>query len=599
MSRSSREPTVVGDLFDRLGQLVETFTDPSATSVEGELSPLNAINRLTDEQLRYEPEHRVATLWWLAAIVARMRGLEEQVPGSDLVGRFSALSRHFSGRIMAKSHQILGLIDDAVSAQDPALVVAIADHISQGWPAYPDSPFPRALVALTKDFPGPTLTLSEATNTSYVHWQRGLGLARTGNFGEASKEFETASKAYERLSYVSDAAWLYVDRIVCALGTGKPAQAAELRDDQITYLDKILETSPPSEEDAFWSFDDVSDDYSTFVEVRHLGEQPLSERDREILLSYVQVSNHLLRASRTSPAELVSAVDVFSFGWRSFGQSPYPAIFQRLADALEISQFEPSSCYESWLDLLVLPRVLPVAEHHFDRFDQLERRLIRAGLEEEACVAVLDAAVIGYVLFGRATASGWLAPRRHRPNALVPELLTAAMKCLQTPMGFSHEGALSAYLTGRSATTQPAFTDAIISLADARRGRTSRNLQVRLTPTTFSVSGVIIYSPVPPVVGALLDLLIGEFIETTDRGEFPEPLASTVLAERLDLSPGAVTQAIHRLRSALRRRFEECLSGPLHDTSVLQGRPGYRINPLYVQGAMTTFMEEGSSGAEY
>jgi len=137
------------------------------------------------------------------------------------------------------------------------------------------------------------------------------------------------------------------------------------------------------------------------------------------------------------------------------------------------------------------------------------------------------------------------------------------------------EPILTTYSACRATHAVPGLLDA---LADLRRpGDHRTDLHIRLYGDTLFVNGVRILDPCPRPMREVLAALAADTART------PIPYrSSSDLAERTGRSPAAIVQTIRRLRLACTDRLHAATGHTYDKEALVQGRPGYRLNPATV-----------------
>jgi len=569
---------------------------------------LAEVRALPDNELLNSDEHDLGLLWLLAAVSAHRYGLEYPTRDIDAsINRFTAGSMRYTGRIVPRVKDLLVLLERAVRSAELDLFVDIADHISQGWSGYVMSAFPEALHLLARSTSkahsvGLVPTVATLTTTSYTLWLDGHRATRRGEPARARGLYNESLWRYRRLRYTADAAWLYTDLVMNALLEDDSSAASALMAQQQRYVDSVVSGSgaAPDGDHALWTRDVSSGGYSTFVESRLIGgDVALSAADQAMLRRFCTVSQLLVSATATGSSDLQAAVDSFSFGWRTFATTDYPAIFALLAQRLGSSCDPVSTANAMWRDLLVLPTVEATSQVLLAHAELLEARLVRARLWDEAATATFDAAVLHASLYGRAGTVVWLERYRERSGERVTHLRRAAEQAILQPPGDGNESMLTSYLSVRSQFPEPPFFLAVPAIV-GRRASGRRLVELELRGNTLLVSGLPVATDMPVLVRRILALLIHDWSHAVMAGGEPPFRAANELAGLEESTPAAVTQAMFRLRRSMRDRLAHDTNGVVDDSTVLQGRPGYRLNPACIDKAVLieTLPQEDADGTE-
>ncbi|MFG3055231.1 hypothetical protein ACGFZP_30390 [Kitasatospora sp. NPDC048239] len=549
------------------------------------------MRRMTGAQLLQSGEHAVARTLLLAALCARLDGGASDAAGLVAVARsYEEGSFLYTGRIIPRFTEMIVLLDRAVDERCPRTLVELADHLSQGWPAFPSSVFPAALARLAAEL-GFTDGAEPFATTSFTRWRRGLETAADGRADLAAPLFDDSLARYRAYLYHADAAWLFTDLVIVHLMQGHEADAAGVFQEQGRYVEEVLADYPVTGDGppVFQLGDVQSGDYSTFVESVTLQPTALTEADRAILRRYARVSELLLSAARyRSQRDFEAALDLFSFGWTSFPDSPYPHIFQHLADRLAGAPGRwgaQLTGYARWHRMLRSGRVRPTSPTLIDTAVDLHDRLTRAGLTKQADIALLDAAIIHAELHGTTATVEWISRYTRELRPEIPELLRTAVTYLQlngeTP-DTSSEGAqrlLAHYAGLRELHTVPA----LVAERAARRRENSVQVEVALYGRLLSIEGITVYEQTPEPLVDILQVLGEEFAGSVAEGREVPLLSAAELSSRTGRTTAALAQSVRRFRGAAQERFGAATEFTLDPDTVIQGRPGYRINPVSVE----------------
>ncbi|MBD0844179.1 hypothetical protein ICC28_36645 [Streptomyces sp. TRM68416] len=583
-TRTTQDGTEVhtSDLAGRLQALEEHAAGRSWVDV-AEVADVPAAD------LRLADEHDVMLTLVLAALCARMGGGPSIAPVlAKAAERYVSSSFLYTGRILPWAGELIELLDRGVDERSPALLTEAADHLSQGWPGYAHSGFPAAFTRLAREL-GLGMTAEQFFEVSFVSWQRGLAAAGAGDAEQARAHFETSLDRYRAYRYYADAAWLFTDLVIAHLLAGHEDRAAATARAQRAYVDDILATHPLVEDTedevgAFHLGDVRSGSYGTFIESTTLRPAALTHRDAALLRRYTRTSEHLLAACRFGARrELDAALDVFTCGWSTFQTSPYPKIFLRLADRYTDGRhpWNPHlTAYECWHRMLRTYRIRVKPRHLIDTATTLHDRFTYAGLPTCAATVLLDAALLQARLHGRNGAVEWVSRYLQELRPVVPELVQAAARYLQVPQGTEFPWQLGTYRGLRPAHLAPEFPGP--GLGDTPLPEADRFEFVLYGPL-LSLEGVTLYDSTPRPLADILRALGEEFTRTRpDGGEVPF-LSAAELARRVNRTPSAIAQAVRRFRHVCQETLRETAEHEIVQDAVIQGRPGYRINPAKVQ----------------
>jgi hypothetical protein len=92
------------------------------------------------------------------------------------------------------------------------------------------------------------------------------------------------------------------------------------------------------------------------------------------------------------------------------------------------------------------------------------------------------------------------------------------------------------------------------------------------------INGVLVYDHCPP---AVIEVVAALRAQTVD-GLEPPLLSAIDLAQRTGRTPAALAQVVHRFRIACGARLRHATGRDFDKEIVIQGRPGYRLNPANV-----------------
>ena len=221
---------------------------------------------------------------------------------------------------------------------------------------------------------------------------------------------------------------------------------------------------------------------------------------------------------------------------------------------------------------------LPVPGHRLAAMaGDVHERLERIGLLAEASVAVLDAAMLS-LLRGDADAATTLLTRHHdRLHHQVSVLSRLVVVGLASDGPQHLDGVLAEYLARRMSFTLPSLVPALSAYASGTAGR-SPHLEIEILGDTLTINGVLIYEQCPAAVTDIFAALYAESSADWD----PPLLSATSLALRTNRSAGALAQSVRRFRSVCGTRLRQATGREFGRDAVIQGRPGYRLNPAYL-----------------
>ncbi|MGW0931842.1 hypothetical protein [Streptomyces sp. NPDC002644] len=550
--------------------------------------------------LRQAEEHDVALLLVLGEVCARAEGGGSAAPTLLATAeRYVDTSFLHTGRILPRTRELIGLLDRAVRERSLDLLLEVSDHFSQGWAGYADSVFPTAFARLAAAI-GVTAEPAAFARVSFTLWREGLDAAAADDPERAVPLFRASLERYRRYRYYADASWLHTDLVVAHLLAGRQEEAAAELEAQRAYVEKVLAEHPPAESgptaseltgagpgegqsSAFHLGDVRSGRYSTFVESAALRPRELTERDRALLLRYVRASEFLLSAARYGARrDFDAGLDVFTFGWAAYRQSPYPKIFRQLGDrCLEAGERGSAhlTAYENWHLMLRGYRVRVKPGALVGTAAALRDRLARAGLDACAALVVLDTAVLHARLHGRPTAVEWVTRYLRDLRPILPEAVGVVSGYLQASRDAERGQLLSRYIGLRAAHLAPEFLS--LDLGDELLPGPDR-LEVALYGPLLSIEGVTVHERTPQPLVDVLRVLGQDWERHRAAGTEPPFLSAAELAERTGRTTAALAQTVRRFRMACAERFGEVADLGIGQDAVLQGRPGYRLNPRTV-----------------
>ncbi|MER5353607.1 hypothetical protein ABT093_25125 [Kitasatospora sp. NPDC002551] len=553
---------------------------------------LDELGRLSGPGLVQSDEHAVARTLLLAALCGRLDGNGSVADGLLNVARtYEENSFLHTGRIMPRFKELIGLLDRAVDDRDPRTLVEVADHLSQGWSAYPASVFPAALARLAAEL-GFAGGEEPFTTSSFSVWCEALDTAADDRAEQAEPLFRDSLARYRAYRYHADAAWLFTDIVIVQLTLGRDDEAAATVEEQRQYITEVLARYPVAEdgEPVFQLGDVQSGVYSTFVESVTLWPKALAEQDRTILQRYLRTSELLLSACKyRARRDFVAALDLFSFGWMSFPASPYPYIFQLLArrlGSLSRDWNAQLTAYAGWHRMLRASPVGPTSQHLIGAALDLHDRLGHSGLGRQGDIALLDAAIIHARLHGRAATVEWIGRYTKQLRSKVPDLLRAAVDCLQSggdepaPADEAARRALAHYMGLRSRYAVPA---PILERPLAKLPDQPVHVEVALYGRLLSIEGITVYEQTPDPLTDILDVLGEEFTRCRTEGRDVPLLSAAELSARTGRTSAALAQSVRRFRGVAQERFRQATTFTFDPSTVIQGRPGYRINPAAVE----------------
>ncbi|MGV9886774.1 hypothetical protein [Streptomyces sp. NPDC003395] len=538
--------------------------------------------------LRQADEHDVALLLLLGELCARMDGGASAAPTLLATAeKYVDTSFFYTGRILPRTRELIDLLGRAVQERSLDLLTEVADHLSQGWAGYADSMFPSAFARLARDA-GCDAGPEAFAQVSFVLWHEGLAAAAAGDAERAVPLFQASLDRYRRYRYFADASWLHTDLVIAHLLAGRQEEAAAELETQRTYVEKVLADHPTAASGTGRSFafhlgDVQSGQYSTFVESSALRPTELTERDRSLLLRYVRTSEFLISACRYgAQRDFDAALDIFSFGWATYQQSPYPRIFRHLGDRyLEAADKwnVHLTAYENWHRMLRSYRIRVKPGALIDTAATLHDRLGYAELDSCASLVLLDTAVLHARLHGRDASVEWITRYLRDLRPALPDALGAVVDYLQAPRTADRGQLLSRYIGLRAGHLAPEFLS--LDLDDEKLPEPNR-LEVTLYGPLLSIEGITVYENTPQPLIDILRVLGHDFARHLASGSEPPFLSAAELAERTLRTSAALAQTVRRFRIACQERFRDVADYGLIQDAVLQGRPGYRLNPQSV-----------------
>ncbi|MFD3497975.1 hypothetical protein [Streptomyces sp. NPDC058678] len=535
--------------------------------------------------LRQANEHDVAVLLLLGELCARMDHGKSAAPTLlATADKYVDTSFFYTGRILPRTRELIELLDRAVRERSLDLLMEVADHLSQGWAGYADSMFPSAFARIAGEA-GLEGKPEPFSRVSFVLWHEGLEAAAENDPERALSLFADSLDRYRKYGYYADASWLHTDLVIAHLLAGHKEEAYAELEAQRDYVEKVLEAHPLVASGAGRSFafhlgDVQSGNYSTFVESSVLRPTELTERDRELLMRYVRTSEFLISACRYGVhRDFDAALDTFSFGWGTYQQSPYPRMFRHLADRyLETPEKWNAhlTAYEQWHRMLRTYRIRVRPNVLIDTAATLHDRLGYAGLNTCASLVLLDTAVLHSRLHGRGESVDWITRYLRDLRPTLPEVLGAVADYLQAPRNTERRQLLSRYIGLRAGHLAPEFLS--LDLGEEQLPQPNR-LEVTLYGRLLSVEGITVHENAPQPLIDMLRVLGREFSQSfTDRSAVPF-LSAAELSNRTNRTPAALAQTVRRFRSACQERFREVAEYSMVQDAVIQGRPGYRLNP--------------------
>ncbi|MEU1176792.1 hypothetical protein ABZ464_03920 [Streptomyces sp. NPDC005820] len=569
--------------------LRDAYRTLEAHVAEGRVPELSAVRELSGPALLEADEHDVALLLFLTALCARLDGgTSVSADLYDVARRYQEMSFLYTGRIIPRIKEMIELLDRGVDTRSLAVLTEVADHLSQGWAEYPDSVFPSAFTRLAGQL-GHDVGEEPFTRTSFSCWQRGLERAAAGDPGPAREYFQQSLAKYRRYLYYADASWLFMDVVITLLMDGRTREAAEVCDEQRTYVEEVVASLPLAADRgdrsfAFHQGDVHSGGYSTFVESATLNPRELTEQDREVLVRYVRAGEFLVAACRhRSVSDFCAALDLFSFGWTTFPRSPYPRILQHLVDryGAETPQWNVHlTAYTLWHQMLRMSRASIRSRALIATAMGLRERLGYAGMRRHADVVLLDAAILHSRLHGKQATVEWITRYVAQLRPEIPGLLQAAINYLQASSEDDAERLLTPYIGLRSRYTAP---DLILAATFWRVPRGPGRVEVALYGRLLSVEGVTVYEITPDPLISVLEVLGAEFLRNRREGRDVPLMSAAELSARTGRTPAALAQTVRRFRAVCEEKFQEATDWSVPADAVIQGRPGYRFNPANVE----------------
>ncbi|MFI6093552.1 hypothetical protein [Streptomyces sp. NPDC051218] len=536
-------------------------------------------------ELRQANEHDVAVLLLLGELCARIQYGNSAAPTLlATADKYVNTSFFYTGRILPRTRELIELLDRAVRERSFDLLMETADHVSQGWAGYADSMLPTAFARLAEEV-GLEGKPEAFSRVSFVLWREGLEAAAENDPERALPLFTGSLERYRKYGYYADASWLHTDLVIAHLLAGQKEEAYAVLETQREYVEKVLEAHPVVASRAGRSFafhlgDVQSGNYSTFVESSVLRPTELTERDRELLMRYVRTSEFLISACRYGvQRDFDAALDTFSFGWGTYQQSPYPRMFRHLADRyLEAPEKwnVHLTAYEQWHRMLRTYRVRVRPNVLIETAVTLHDRLRYTELDTCASLVLLDTAVLHSRLHGRDESVDWITRYLRDLRPTLPETLSAVADYLQAPRNAERRQLLSRYIGLRAGYLVPEFLS--LDLGDEQLPQPNR-LEVTLYGRLLSVEGVTVHENAPQPLIDTLRVLGQEFSRSIAEGTTVPFLSAADLSDRTNRTSAALAQTVRRFRAACQERFSEVADYSLVQDAVIQGRPGYRLNP--------------------
>lgn len=548
-----------------------------------------ALAELDDSVLQRTDEHDVAMLICLAGICSGLAGEGIQAGVLQKVAdRYADTSVLYTGRVLPRIKEAVDRLSEGISEKSLDKLVEVADHISQGWSGYAGSEFPDAFSALAGKL-GAAADRSLFLETSFISWRRGLAECATGDPESALEFFRLSLDKYREFSGYVDAVWLHTDLVIAQLMAEDVEAAESTVDAQRRYVDGVIaEAGRPPAAGASYAFhlgDVRSGGYSSFADSVGIGPQGLTSDDRALLQRYLRVSESLLSYTRShARRDLDAAVDLFSFGWLGYLSSPYPAIFRRLARRT-VGELPAAAVlltvHVRWRGLLLAGQVRINSTDLIRTVADLCERLRAAGLDREADIALLDGAMLHFALYGKAATATWLSRRLGELRERVPGPLHAVVEALRVPPQAGLQAVLANYLGARSLYRVPDFMPALMLFGRDRGSRPElRDLELAIYGETLLINGITVHEHTPPALTAIFEELARDFLTAREQQQDVPLVSAAELAARTGRTGSAVAQVVRRFRVACQEQFDRSTGlGPEPDR-LLQGRPGYRLNPL-------------------
>ncbi|WP_157597092.1 hypothetical protein [Streptacidiphilus rugosus] len=553
---------------------------------------LGALGSLAESDLQRTDEHDLAILLCLAGLCAGLAGQGPSVSDLKAVAdRYADTSILYTGRVLPRAKATVELVHEGLEGKSLDKLVEAADSISQGWPEYSASIFPEAFFRLSGRMSVESAA-EDFRETSFITWRRGLAECAAGAADRALTSFGVSLAKYRQFSYYADAAWLYTDLVLTHLLTDDQEAAIRVLDEQRGYVDEVVAAAGhrPTTATTSYAFhlgDVRSGSYSSFVDSAAVGPQGLNEDDRALLRRYVKVSESLLAYSRShARRDLDAAVDLFSFGWLGYLSSPYPEIFRRLAEHAEGSAAASPllTAHVRWRGMLQATQLRLRSTELIRTATELRDRLRAAGLDREADIALLDAGMLHFALYGKAATAAWLSPQVHELRRRVPGPLQAVVETLQVPPQAGLQSTLANYLGVRAVYRVPDFMSALGVFRRGLRGRREMPAEVDIAccGETLWINGVMIYATTPPALAAIFRELGQELRSARAEDREVAFLSSVELAARTGRTTTAIAQMVRRFRMVCQEQLDRSTELGLKPDDLLQGRPGYRFNPMLV-----------------
>jgi hypothetical protein len=111
----------------------------------------------------------------------------------------------------------------------------------------------------------------------------------------------------------------------------------------------------------------------------------------------------------------------------------------------------------------------------------------------------------------------------------------------------------------------------------------SVQLEVTLYGRLLSLEGITVHEITPDPLVGILEVLGAEFISSRQKGKDIPLLSAAELSARTGRTPAALAQTVRRFRTMCQQRFKEATDWQISPDAVIQGRPGYRLNPESVE----------------
>ncbi|MEU0597379.1 hypothetical protein ABZ484_03800 [Streptomyces sp. NPDC006393] len=567
-----------------MGSVAEVRGALEEHALGGTPVPVERLADVPTTELCHMNEHDVAMLLLLGAVCARLDGGASAAPIlKDVARRYMTASLLYSGRVLPRAEEMVELLDRGVDEGSPDILAELADHLSQGWPEYGDSVFPPALARLAGQR-GLEMPADSFTRVSFLLWRQGLAAAAENRAEEAVSLFEQSLERYRKYLYYADAAWLFTDLVIALLLAGQISEAKAVHDLQLRYVTKLVETyadasAEAGQPSAFHLGDLQSGSYSTFVESVTLRPKGLTEQDKKLLVRYLDASERFIAACRYgSRRDFEAGLDIFSFGWVTFQRSPYPRILRHLAERYceGVDDWHiPLTAHERWQRMLSSYRMRVKAEVLVATAVGLHNRLAHAGMEEHANLVLLDAAILFARLHGTDEALDWITRYLGELRPKIPKALSAGVNYLQTTQHVESSWMLARYAAERADILAPD----LFSLGLDTPWPTEPRVDIALYDQHLSLGGITVYETTPPPLLDVLAVLGEEFTRSREEGRDVPFLSAAELSRRTGRTPGALAQAVRRFRSTCKGVLHEATELNSEWEDVIQGRPGYRLNP--------------------